>query len=67
VRLSVHYSDSNILADQLAGFGPEVVVLSPESLRIAVRDRLLTTARAHGYRDDAEGPGGRTDGVAHDG
>ncbi|HEY8281519.1 MAG TPA: WYL domain-containing protein [Leifsonia sp.] len=67
VRLSVHYSDSNILADQLAGFGPEVVVLSPESLRNAVRDRLLATARAHGYRADEESVAGPADGAGHDG
>ncbi|MCU1515176.1 MAG: transcriptional regulator [Microbacteriaceae bacterium] len=45
--LLLHYSDANILADELAGYGPEVLVLSPPSLRTAVRDRLLATAEAH--------------------
>ena len=46
-RLTVNYSDFNILADQLASFGPEVEVISPPALRAAVRDRLLATFRAH--------------------
>ena len=45
--LSVHYSDINILADELAGYGPEVVVRSPESLREKVLDRLRATITAH--------------------
>lgn len=53
-RLTVNYSDLNILADQLASFGPEVLVISPEHLRTAVRDRLDATFRAHdeGAHDD---------------
>jgi proteasome accessory factor B len=50
-RLSVHYSDRNILADELASYGPEVLVLSPEVLRNAVRDRLLGSVRDHGGGD----------------
>jgi proteasome accessory factor B len=46
--LELHYSDANILADELAGFGPEVLVLSPPELRQAVRDRLTRTAADHG-------------------
>ncbi|MES2171252.1 MAG: WYL domain-containing protein [Actinomycetota bacterium] len=46
--LRLHYSDANIFADELAGFGPEVLVLSPAVLRAAVRARLVTTAVAHG-------------------
>lgn len=46
--LELHYSDSNIFADELAGFGPEVLVHSPNSLRDAVRARLETTAADHG-------------------
>ena len=46
--LELHYSDANILADELAGFGPEVLVLSPPELRDAVRDRLMRTAADHG-------------------
>lgn len=47
-RLRLHYSDVNIFADELAGFGPEVLVLSPPELRTAVRDRLRKTAADHG-------------------
>lgn len=46
-RLTVHYTDINILADELAGYGPEVLVLSPESLRTAVQDRLRRTVNDH--------------------
>jgi proteasome accessory factor B len=46
--LELHYSDANILADELAGFGPEVLVMSPPELRDAVRDRLMRTAADHG-------------------
>jgi len=46
--LTLHYSDADLLADELAGFGPEVLVLGPESLRGAVRDRLLRTEADHG-------------------
>ncbi|HEY5223994.1 MAG TPA: WYL domain-containing protein [Microbacteriaceae bacterium] len=52
-RLSVHYSDINILADELAGYGPEVLVLSPDSLRTHVMNRLRETILAH--RDDEPG------------
>ena len=47
-RLQLHYVDINILADELAGFGPEVLVLSPPELRAAVIARLERTARDHG-------------------
>jgi proteasome accessory factor B len=46
--LELHYSDANILADELAGFGPEVLVLAPPDLRAAVRSRLTRTAADHG-------------------
>lgn len=47
-ELVVHFTDINLLADELAGFGPEVVVTEPEALREAVRTRLATTMAAHG-------------------
>jgi len=47
-ELHLHFSDINILADELAGFGPEVLVISPPDLRAAVRDRLIRTAADHG-------------------
>jgi proteasome accessory factor B len=46
--LELHFSDVNIFADELAGFGPEVLVLSPPELRGAVRTRLARTAADHG-------------------
>ena len=45
--LELHYSDVNIFADELAGFGPEVLVISPPELRGAVRTRLARTAADH--------------------
>ena len=45
--LVLHYTDLNILADELAGFGPEVLVLSPQALRDAVLERLLRVRAAH--------------------
>jgi proteasome accessory factor B len=45
--LLLHYVDANILADELASFGPEVVVVAPLDLREAVRGRLLSVAAAH--------------------
>jgi proteasome accessory factor B len=47
-RLRLHYVDLNILADELAGFGPEVLVVSPSELRDAVVARLERTVRDHG-------------------
>ena len=49
--VALHYTDLNILADELAGFGPEATVLSPPELRAAVRTRLHTVRDAH--RDNA--------------
>jgi len=47
-ELQLHYSDVNIFADELAGFGPEVLVISPPQLRAAVISRLERTAADHG-------------------
>lgn len=47
-RLRLHYVDLEILADELAGFGPEVLVVSPSELRDAVIARLERTGRDHG-------------------
>jgi proteasome accessory factor B len=46
-RLELHYTDANILADELAAFGPEVLVVAPAELRDAVRSRLTRTAADH--------------------
>ena len=50
--LTVHYSDLNILADELASFGPEVLVHSPEKVRDAVTTRLRRAVADH--RDEAD-------------
>jgi len=47
-RLRLHYVDEAILADELAGFGPEVLVVSPPELVAAVRQRLERAVRDHG-------------------
>lgn len=60
-RLVVHYSDLALLADELAGYGPEVLVVEPAELRDAVVERLRRTAAAHrpetpaGDVDEADG------------
>jgi proteasome accessory factor B len=53
-RLTLHYADLNILADELAGYGPEVLVMAPPELRDAVRQRLERTAQAHGTTESGE-------------
>jgi proteasome accessory factor B len=47
-HLEIHFSDANILADELAGFGPEAFVISPTVLRDAVVARLERTLADHG-------------------
>lgn len=49
--LRLHYSDANIFADELAGYGPEALVLSPPVLRAAVHSRLMRTAKEHADAD----------------
>lgn len=55
-RLSLHYTDLNILADELAGFGPEVTVHAPAELRQAVRARLIGVRDAHAASDAERTP-----------
>lgn len=50
-RLTLHYTDLQVLADELASFGPEVLVHEPPALVDAVRDRLEAVAAAHGGAD----------------
>jgi proteasome accessory factor B len=45
--VSLHYTDLNILADEIAGYGPEALVRSPRELRQAVRARLVGVRDAH--------------------
>lgn len=42
------YVDAEILADELASYGPEVRVVDPPELREQVISRLTATVRAHG-------------------
>ena len=46
-HLRLHFVDLAILADELAGFGPEVLVLAPADLRAAVIERLERTSTEH--------------------
>ncbi|MFC7430418.1 MULTISPECIES: helix-turn-helix transcriptional regulator [unclassified Agrococcus] len=46
--LTLHHADSNLLADELAGYGAEVVVLEPADLAALVRARLERIRDAHG-------------------
>ena len=43
----IHYLDLQLLADELAGYGPEVHVISPAVLRDAVIDRLTLVLEQH--------------------
>ncbi|MGV8876062.1 MAG: helix-turn-helix transcriptional regulator [Rhodoglobus sp.] len=47
-QLHLNFTDLNIFADELASFGPEVLVISPANLRAAVIERLVRTAADHG-------------------
>lgn len=43
----VHFSDVALLADELAGYGPEAMVIEPDFLKQAVVSRLEATKWAH--------------------
>lgn len=45
--LVVHWSDEHLLADELASFGPEVLVVEPASLRDLVLRRLRDVSDRH--------------------
>jgi proteasome accessory factor B len=49
--VALHFTDARILADELAGYGPEVLVLEPAELRAAVLERLEAAAAANGGSD----------------
>ncbi|MBD8534504.1 helix-turn-helix transcriptional regulator [Plantibacter sp. CFBP 13570] len=55
-ELTIPYLDHHILADELAGFGPEVVVLDPPALVEAVASRLELVVARHRSTDDAPHP-----------
>lgn len=46
-RVALHFTDLALFADELAAFGPEVLVLEPPALVSAVRDRLRRVAVDH--------------------
>lgn len=45
--LTLHHADSNLLADELAGFGPDLVVLDPPHIRELVIERLRRIRDVH--------------------
>lgn len=54
-ELRLHYTDVDVLADELASYGPEVLVLTPERLRNAVLARHVVTRDRH-LDAPADGP-----------
>jgi proteasome accessory factor B len=46
-ELTLHFADAAILADELAELGPEVLVLSPQAVLDAVRERLSIVVDDH--------------------
>ncbi len=50
-ELSVGYVDAEFFADELASYGPEVVVREPADLLAQVRARLEMVLRSHGGND----------------
>lgn len=51
--LVLHHVDPQILAEELAAFGPEVRVLEPDDLRSRVEERLRALVRDHTDDDRA--------------
>ena len=47
-RLEVPYVDLHVFADELASYGPEVYVVSPQALRDEVIAHLERTLAVHG-------------------
>ena len=47
-HLNIHYSDLDLLADELTEYGSTVKTVSPEALGRALESRFTTIARAHG-------------------
>jgi len=45
---TIHYLDEAVLADELCEYGAEAVVLTPDTLRLAVIDRLRRLESDHG-------------------
>ena len=55
--LDVDFTDTETFADELAGFGPDVLVEQPPDLADAVVRRLKAAMAAHEVRHDGEGEG----------
>lgn len=47
-QIRVHFLDEVIFAEEIAGGGPEIIVVSPDSLRARVSEILHATLSAHG-------------------
>lgn len=58
VRFELASADHDLLADDLAAFGPELVVRTPDTLRVAVAERLEAALSAH-----LDAPRGRAGGA----
>jgi proteasome accessory factor B len=54
-RVLLHFTDVNLLADELAGFGPEVRVVGPQRLVDAVVSRLEAAVRSHSVSEASAG------------
>lgn len=52
--LELHYTDLNIIADELASFGPELLVIAPPELRDAVYTRLIRTVADHSPQTEGQ-------------
>ena len=47
LECTLHFTDLHVFADELAAYGPEVLVKSPPALRAAVISRLIAVRDAH--------------------
>lgn len=66
-RLRIHFSDEDVLADELTSYGPEVLVISPARLRQGVRERLSRLCTTHTDAPDSAPPAlGTHEGAAHE-
>ncbi|MEL7975010.1 WYL domain-containing protein [Isoptericola sp. F-RaC21] len=65
--LEVEFRSLSAFADEVAGYGPAVVVLEPAQLRADVLRRLEAAAGLDGARPDSDGHGGEGAGETTDG
>jgi proteasome accessory factor B len=64
--IELHYTDVDLLADELAGYGPEAEAVSPERLRAGVIARHRRTLEAHARLNDDTDADTDADGSAGD-